>query len=168
MVVGGAIYSKLFLWGNEINSGIFVRRKKREHCIFIVHKRSLQRLCFYTCQSFCSQVGCPGPGLGGSLPRGVSRPGGCPGPWGVYPSMHWGRHHPPSRRPLQRMVRILLECILVCWHICKLVEGKKAKVIIDGRPPPTRQSEVAFTWTQFGNSNSNSAVQDLPKFWIRR
>ena len=54
---------------------------------------------------------------------------------GVYPSMHWGRHprgkhpprqtptpgqtppppvdNPPPRRPLQRMVGILLECLLV-------------------------------------------------------
>ena len=59
--------------------------------------------------------------------------------WGWrYPSMHWGRHplppgltppwtdtpcqmhagiHPPSRWPLQRTVRMLLECILVSSEI---------------------------------------------------
>ena len=130
VVVGGAIYSKLFLWGNEINSVIFVRRKKREHCIFIVHKRSLQRLCFYTCQSFCSQVGCLGPGLGcvsaqvgclgpglgGSLPRGwCSGPGDAQAHGVCIPACtEADTTPPPRRRPLQRTVRILLECILVC------------------------------------------------------
>ena len=40
------------------------------------------------------------------------RPGGR-GLGGVYPSMHWGRHPPPSRQLLLWAVRILLECILV-------------------------------------------------------
>ena len=89
-------------------------------CQFITtRKRSLGRLCFYTCLSLCSQGegwidpdpgggwgsswGCPGP-----HPRGVSRP--TPGgvrpmsrgsrsrgsrSRGVYPSMHWGR--PPQQ-----------------------------------------------------------------------
>ena len=98
-----------FFYGEmNINSGIFVRRKKREHCIFIVHKRSLQRLCFYTCQSFCSQVGClgpglgcvsaqvgcPGPGLGGSLPRGGVQARGMPRPMGCV-SQHALRQTPP-------------------------------------------------------------------------
>ena len=60
---------------------------------------SEERLCFHRRLSFCSRGG-----------------------GGVYPSMHWDRHPPgqtppgqttPSRRPLQRTVRILLECILV-------------------------------------------------------
>ena len=43
---------------------------------------------------------------------------------------------------------------LLFVDICKLAEQKK--------PPPIALSEVAFVWTQFGNSNSNSAVQDPP------
>ena len=64
-----------------------------------------------------------GSGLGGGVlsrptPReGIqanTRGGGCRGPGqGVYPSMHWGRHLPSSRRLLLRAARILLECILV-------------------------------------------------------
>ena len=66
--------------------------------IITARKRSLRRLCFYTCLSFCSQGGCLGPGPGGRLGglAGVvsrHRPGSgwCPRPTpreGVYPSMH--------------------------------------------------------------------------------
>ena len=87
--------------------------------IFIAHKRSLRRLCFYRCLSVHGggvskprPRGCPGPSPGGlSRPRpggGVSRrrPGGCLPRGGPTPP-------PPSRRLLLRTVRILLECILV-------------------------------------------------------
>ena len=87
----------------------------------IVRKRSLQRLCFYTCMSFCSQ----GWGVPRIIPRGevgglvswVSRQSargrGCPGLGGVSRprprgvSQHALRQ-PPSRRLLLRTVRILL------------------------------------------------------------
>ena len=65
----------------------------------------------------CSGGVCSGGGLlrGGSAPGGYLLPRGCL-LWGVYPSMHWGRH-PPGSRALhtvnERPVRILLECILV-------------------------------------------------------
>ena len=61
--------------------------------IITARKRSLRRLCFYTCQSFCSQAG-------------------------VYPSMQWANsiHLPWADTPRDtvnvRAVRILLECIL--------------------------------------------------------
>ena len=94
-------------------------------------KRSLRRLCFYTCLSvilFTGGEGSPGPhaerllrGLAGgrvsrSTPRGhVEGSGrGSPGPGGV--SQHALRQTPPppgSRRLLLRAVRIILECILV-------------------------------------------------------
>ena len=58
--------------------------------------------------------GSPGPGPGGVQAQAWGG-GSRPRPGGVYPSMHWGRHHPlPSRRLLLRTVRILMECILVC------------------------------------------------------
>ena len=57
-----------------------------------------------------AQEGCPGPGLGGvqAWARGGVQTQAQR--WGVYPSMHLGRH-PSSRRLLLQMVRILLECI---------------------------------------------------------
>ena len=60
-----------------------------------------------------------------TLGQGVSRPTSrgypCPHPGeGVYPNMHWGRT-PPSWRLLQRAVRILLECILVCVYVMRFV-----------------------------------------------
>ena len=109
-----------------------------------VRKRSLQRLCFYTCLSVHGRWGGvsrprPGGEVGGSgqgvprprpggevggLVRGVSRSttgGGVlrptaegmsrPSRGGV--SQHALRQTPPSRRLLLRVVRILLECILV-------------------------------------------------------
>ena len=108
--------------------------------IFTVRKRSLRRLCFYTCLSVHRgglQAHTQGGGWGSG--RGVSRPiprlevwGGLTGgglqahtqgrlgaggvsrprPGGV--SQHALRQtSPPSRRLLLRMVCILLECILV-------------------------------------------------------
>ena len=43
----------------------------------------------------------------------------------VYPSMHWGRHPwaDTPRRPLQRTVRILLECFLV--HFMQIETSKR-------------------------------------------
>ena len=98
--------------------------RKEKIWIFTAHKRSLRRLCFYTCLSVCG--GCLGPNPGGRLgglgvgcvhahtqgggvqahtrvggcpgpyPGGVSRPtpGGCPGPGGV--SQHALRQTPPT------------------------------------------------------------------------
>ena len=92
---------------DQILYGIFATG----YIIVTVRKRSLRRLCFYTCLSFCSQQGvsrprsgggdggvcsggCPGPG--GVCPRGCPGPGGVQAQaWGVYPSMHWGR--PPQQ-----------------------------------------------------------------------
>ena len=82
-----------------------------------------ERLCFYTCLSFCPQRG------GRCLPQcmlGYTPPGQTPPPadtpWANTPLCRHpppqadtpspGRH-PPSRRLLLRTVRILLECILV-------------------------------------------------------
>ena len=109
---------------DQILYGIFATR----YIIVTVRKRSLRRLCFYTCLSFCSQqeVSRPRPGGGdgggllggvsrprGCLPKGVPRPRGCPGPGLGGVSQHALRQTPPSRRLLLRTVRILLECILV-------------------------------------------------------
>ena len=64
--------------------------------IITVRNVVAERLCFHRRLSFCSQGG-------------------------VYPSMHWARHPPTPRRPLQQMVRILLECILVQYNFLKVV-----------------------------------------------
>ena len=86
--------------------------------IITARKQSLQRLCFYTCLSLCSQIG------GVWLVEEVSRPtpggrlgvwtGGCPdpNPGGCIP-VCTEADTPQSRRLLLRTVRILLECILV-------------------------------------------------------
>ena len=83
------------------------------------------------CQSFCSQVGPPGPQPGGDV-EGSDR-GGSPGPhlgglqahtqgglqahtWGCIPACTEAAT-PPNRRVLLRAVRILLECILVSFFI---------------------------------------------------
>ena len=43
-------------------------RRLNKYDLITVHKRSLRRLCFYTCLSFCPQgVGSPGPHPGGRL-----------------------------------------------------------------------------------------------------
>ena len=78
--------------------------------VITARKRSLRRLCFYTCLSFCPGVWYPsmhcrsrGPHPGGEVEG--SGLGGSPGPhpwgglqahtWGGgYPSMHWDRHLP--------------------------------------------------------------------------
>ena len=50
--------------------------------------------------------------MGRHIPRQIHLRRTPPGKTGgVYPSMHWFRH--PPGRPLQRTVRILLECYLV-------------------------------------------------------
>ena len=103
--------------------------------IITARKRSLRRLCFYTCLSFCPRgggipaclAGIQGE-LKGSGQRGVSRPtpGGISRPtpngfsrptWGV--SQHALRQTPL----LMRAVCILLECILVsnCFHYLKII-----------------------------------------------
>ena len=87
--------------------------------IFTARKRSLRWLCFYTCQSVILFTGgCLFPGVGLPGPGG-STPGGClllGDAWshgGV-----WSRGDPP-RRLLLRVVRILLECILVHLDKCE-------------------------------------------------
>ena len=119
-------------------SALYLIHKNLQRNIINVRKRSLRRLCFYTCLSFCSRGevsrprpgggclprGCPGPGPGGSLPGGSvqAQAQGCPGPGlggvqaqvqGVCIPACTEADTPPSRRLLLRMVRILLECILV-------------------------------------------------------
>ena len=101
----------------------------------------LQRLCFYTCLSFCSQGG-------GSASVHVGMP-----PWPCFPRDQalcpWDQAHPsrtrhppgtrhtppgpgtppgtrhPPRRLLLRTVRILLECILVFTMSCVRVYDDK-------------------------------------------
>ena len=70
----------------------------------MVGTRSLRRLCFYTCLSFCPRVG-----VSRSTPRGVSRPT----PRECIRACTEGDTPPPRRRVLLRTVRILLECIPV-------------------------------------------------------
>ena len=58
--------------------------------IITARKRSLRRLCFYTCLPFCSQGGClgPGPGPGGGWgvwPGGGGLGSDPGGGWGVWP-----------------------------------------------------------------------------------
>ena len=127
--------------------------------IITARKRSLQRLCFYTCLSvhggypsmpcrWYPSMPCRSPG--GCIPACLAGfqahtqggawgvwPGGYPGPHPrgkvvVYPSMHWGW------RLLLRAVRILLECILVCiflhasWIILvdSIVTPEKSNVVV--------------------------------------
>ena len=83
---------------------------------FLPSATKLQRLWFYRCLSVhrggAWSRGVPAPRRG--LFSGGSGPGGCLVLGGWYPSMHWGR--PPwERRLLLRMVRILLECIIVLY-----------------------------------------------------
>ena len=123
--------------------------------VFTVSKRSMRRLCFYTCLSVilftggvsrpmpgagvCRGGRCPGPGLRGSRPRPGGCPGpglgGCPGPgpgaqaqaWGVcIPAYTEADTNPPPRRwLLLQTVRILLECILVSENVCILLPAIK-------------------------------------------
>ena len=79
--------------------------------IFTVCNVVAARLCFHWCLSFCSR-GCvcvwqtPAPSACWDTP-----PSAC---WDTYPRLvHAGIQPSPSRRPLQRTVRILLECILL-------------------------------------------------------
>ena len=87
---------KGFALQNEDSTAMFCRPGKRIspslayviNCLFTVRKRSLRRLCFYTCLSFC-----PHGGVSSPIPRGeVERSGWGgvyrPRPRGVYPSMH--------------------------------------------------------------------------------
>ena len=87
--------------------------------IFTAHKRSLRRLCFYTCLSFCPHWG----GGGGVCGRGVCMAGGhvwqggvcgggCAWQGGMHATHAAPRHH-EIRSVNTRAVRILLECILV-------------------------------------------------------
>ena len=101
--------------------------------MFTARKRSLRRLCFYTCLSFCPQGGCLVPGgvwsRGGAWSQGGVWSWGVPGAGGV-PGLGEGRPGPggclvetlspppPSGWLLLRAVRILLECILVSESIC--------------------------------------------------
>ena len=115
--------------------------------IFTSHKRSLRRLCFYTCLSVHREGGSPGPHQGWrlkGLAGGISRPtpevevegsgwgslqthtwGGCPDPHpGGVQAQGWGgisqhalRQTPPSRWLLLWVVHILLERILVTCDI---------------------------------------------------
>ena len=109
-------------------SALYLIHKNLQRNIITVRKRSLRRLCFYTCLPFCSQGGgclgpgpgpggCSGPGLGGcpAQARGVqAQAQGYPGPGpGGCVSQHALRQTPLSRRLLLRTVRIQLECILV-------------------------------------------------------
>ena len=55
-------------------SGVICSGKNIRDYIITARKRSLRRLCFYTCLSFCSQGGSPGPHPGGEVGR--SGPGG--------------------------------------------------------------------------------------------
>ena len=71
--------------------------------LITARKRSLRRLCFYTCLSFCSRGR-----VSASVYAGIHTP--------------QSRHLPPPQCMLvdtgnKRAVRILLECILVLWII---------------------------------------------------
>ena len=91
--------------------------------IITVRKQSLQRLCFYTCQSFCSQGGGgDNPPPPGRYPPGQVHPPGQAPPRQVHPTPGQapprpgtppGQTHPSPVMVNQRAVRILLECILV-------------------------------------------------------
>ena len=83
--------------------------------IITVRKQSLQRLCFYTCQSFCSQGGGGDNPPGRHTPLGRHPQAGTPHPWAgtPRPGTPPGQTHPSPVMVNQRAVRILLECILV-------------------------------------------------------
>ena len=98
-------------------------------------KRSLRRLYFYTCLSFCPRGGVPAPGGFGCLLLGG---GGL-----VQGGGAWWR---PSRRLLLRAVCILLECILVSQLLLPPANKVWGKVIFSqasvcpqlGETPPDR------------------------------
>ena len=83
-------------------------------CIFTARKRSLRRLCFYRCVSVHGGVGIPGPPQMENPPWMETPPGWRTPPDGEPPL---DGEPPPGWRtpPLVnvRVVRILLECILV-------------------------------------------------------
>ena len=120
--------------------------------IITARKRSLRRLCFYTCLSFCSWGGVCLSACWDTHPPGSRHPPGTDIPW--------SRHHPGSRHPQEQTpprtdtpvqcmlgdmgnkwaVRILLECILVVLcdqdvsHAPKILR-QKPKAITKGTPP---------------------------------
>ena len=115
-----------------------------------------ERLCFYTCLSFCSQGGVSRPR---PRPRGVSmaRPGEClprgvskAQAWGgVYPSMDWGKHHPDGvtevKSGKERAVRVLLECILVYFLLIlkvKIKTNKGDRVLLEYTYMPTNNNNL--------------------------
>ena len=108
-------------------------------------KRSLQRLCFYTCQSFCSQ--------GGVLPLDRGEPPGQtlpPGQTSTWVDTPLDRHTPWADTPMGRYpsgktphehygiqstrvpIRVLLECILVLLMVFKRVHRTK-RYLVGGR-----------------------------------
>ena len=107
-----------------------------------VRKRSLLRLCFYTCLSFCPR----GEGCLGSGPGGVSRPRPracvC---LSQYVLRHWGR------RLLLRTVRILLECILVAiaFRLSEqcLTRSAPSSGAPWGSPWFCRRRDTGYSWT---------------------
>ena len=139
--------------------------------LFTIRKRSLRRLCFYMCLSFCPQGGCLGPGPGGRLgglasrvsrprsrgsfggsgwgvsrprPEGVvskPRPGGCPGPGLGCVSQHALRQTPPPQHMATAAVRILLECILVSYHNFKSQDNGNNII----RYCPTKKNNYNFS-----------------------
>ena len=92
---------------------------KHGHLLVTVRKVVVARLCFHRRLWFYSRGGeeC------GRHPVGQTPP--CPVHAGIHPQVHAGIHtspaqcmlgYTPPRRPLQRTVRILLECILVLYY----------------------------------------------------
>ena len=71
----------------------FVCWRRLRHLIgvFTARKRSLRKLCFYTCLPFCSQEGCLSQCMLGYTPLGADTP--------------WSRHYPGADTPQSRHPR---------------------------------------------------------------
>ena len=90
--------------GNKWKETMFYRVRKI-HCLFLPSAKKLWKGNVFTsvCQELCPQRGMSGRTPQGRHPAGQTPPGQTPSPG----------QKPPSRRLLQRMVRMLLESILV-------------------------------------------------------
>ena len=122
------------------------------HCLYsfiITRKRSLQRLCFYSCLSFCPQGGCladtPPINLGQTPPRQIHPPGQTlqadpPGQTPLPPGRHPPGKHPPWQTPphVQQMATTVDGTHSTGMHSCsdcsKKNKGHGIKMLHVDRP----------------------------------
>ena len=88
-------------WQSLVPTRMHSSRMPTVHCSDHHAGGSCQRVCLWGCT--CWRGYLPGgvPARGCTCPGGCICPGGVPA-GGVYPSMHWGRHHPLPYRMTDR------------------------------------------------------------------